>query len=703
MLSAAKRHSFASRLQTLMWKTQRDPFRHASARAGCAKHSAQQPLRRLPSAQRGATELKSEPRAMYGTWAALALGGVGVALANLLACYSAYIVHSSRLVFGHLPMAALIVFVFVCLPLQTLLRIVSPRWALSRAGLVLVFCMVWLGGTMPAAAFSGMFVAAIAAPYYYATPENQWAIYFIEHLPTWAVPSNENAAMQWFFEGAPKGQAIPWEVWIVPLFWWSIFFAALAAATVCIVAILRKQWVDNERLAFPLAEVPMYLSESRPAAWAPSLFKNRLFWIGAAIPLFVLTWNILGCFMPTLPTIRLGARTYIRVGRAFPRIGVKVNFFLLSFAFLTNLEVLFSIWFFYLISVLQIGVFNRTGFTIGPPDMWGSAGGAAQGWQSFGAFCMLAGLASWMARRHVMEVFAAAWRGEEGSHSEVLSPRAAVSGLVLSLAVLVAWLWRSGMSLAVAVMFVGTVLVMFIGVTRIVAESGLVYLRAPITPQSFVFYSVGLTHMAPATATSLGLSYCHFGLGNTFVMSQFAHIDRVAAALGLKGRNVLAATAFAVVIGLATSIWYTIHLGYEHGAYNFGVYTFRYGNQTIFNNLVSKMKNPFDVDWARLAFFGIGAGAIAFFAALRYSFSWWPLHPIGLAISNIWVIHWSAFSIFLAWAAKAVILRLGGIRTYQRAKPFFMGILVGYVLGVGASFLVDVCFFFGEGHTVHLW
>jgi len=638
-------------------------------------------------------------------WPALVLGSLGVVLANLLACYSAYVVHASRLVFGHLPMASLLVYVFVIMPVQTALRIAAPRWSLSRQGLVLVFCMIWLGGTMPAAAFSGLFVGAIAAPYYYATPENQWGTYFIEHLPAWAMPSNEGGAMQWFFEGAPEGAAVPWEAWMVPLFWWGLFFAGLLWAAVCLVAILRQQWVENERLAFPLAEVPSALSDAGPTDWVPRLLKNRFFWLGAAIPLVVIGWNTIGYFMPTVPTIHLGARTYLRIGRAFPRIGVKLNLFLISFAFLTNLEVLFSIWFFFLVSVVQIGIFNRTGFTIGPPDMWGSAGGAAQGWQCFGAFCMLVGLACWMARRHVRGICLAAWRGEPGDEGDraVMSPRASVVGLLLSLVLLVAWLWRSGMGVGPAVLFVATVLVMFVGVTRIVAESGLVYLRAPITPQTIVFYTVGLTNMTQSTATSLGLSYCHFGLGNTFVMSPYAHISRLAAPLRICGRHVIAATVLAVFVGLAASIWYTVHLGYEHGAYNFGVYTFRSGNRVIFNNLVSKMKNPFPIDWGRIAFFGVGAGAAALTAVLRYSFAWWPLHPIGLAIGNIWVIHRSAFTIFVAWAVKGTILRLGGIQAYQRAKPMFIGILFGYVLGVGLSFLVDVMFFYGEGHLVHLW
>ncbi len=646
-----------------------------------------------------------DPARGLGICGTLLIGSAGVAAANLLACYSAYVSHSSRLVFGHLPMAALLVFVFCCLPLQAVLRLVAPRYALTPKGVVLVFSMIWLGGTMPAAAFSGLFVAAIAAPYYYATPENQWGTYFVEHLPRWAVPSNEGGAMQWFFEGAPKGEAVPWEVWIVPLFWWAIFFAALAGVAICIVAILRRQWVENERLAFPLAEVPVQFADYAPGARWPALFRDRFFWIGAALPLFVISWNIIGYFWPTLPEITLGKNTYISVGRAFPRVGVKLNWFLISFAFLTNLEVLFSIWFFWLLSVVQIGIFNRTGFTIGSPDMWGSAGGAAQGWQCFGAFTMLVVLACWMARSHVARVFRSAWRGEQWEEpaGEILSPRAAVVGFITCNAVLLAWLWRSGMGVGVAALFLLTVLVMFVGVTRIVAESGLVYLRAPITPQTVVFYTIGLSNMTQASATATSLSYCHFGLGNTFVMSPFAHIARVAAPLKLNGRRVLLACALAIFVGLAVSIWYTIDLGYEHGAYNFGVYTFRYGNQKIFNNLVSKMRNPFGVDWARIAFFGVGAAAAVLVAVLRYSLVWWPLHPIGIAIGNIWVIHRSAFSIFVAWAAKGIILRLGGIRAYQRAKPFFFGILVGYVLGVGLSFLADVLFFPGEGHMVHRW
>ncbi|MCZ6633123.1 MAG: hypothetical protein O7G87_06930 [bacterium] len=54
--------------------------------------------------------------------------------------------------------------------------------------------------------------------------------------------------------------------------------------------------------------------------------------------------------------------------------------------------VLFSLWFFNLLTVLQIGIFNRLGFNIGSPDPWTSSDPAV-GWQNFGGHLGLPRLA----------------------------------------------------------------------------------------------------------------------------------------------------------------------------------------------------------------------------------------------------------------------------------------------------------------------
>jgi hypothetical protein len=64
------------------------------------------------------------------------------------------------------------------------------------------------------------------------------------------------------------------------------------------------------------------------------------------------------------------------------------------------------------------------------------------------------------------------------------------------------------------------------------------------------------------------------------------------------------------------------------------------------------------------------------------------------------MIRYQFLSIFLAWFLKLTILRLGGIRLYRRTWPFFIGLIVGFFLGMGGSILVDVIWFPGAGHPI---
>lgn len=49
----------------------------------------------------------------------------------------------------------------------------------------------------------------------------------------------------------------------------------------------------------------------------------------------------------------------------------------------------------------------------------------------------------------------------------------------------------------------------------------------------------------------------------------------------------------------------------------------------------------------------------------------------------------------------AVLLRIGGIDLYRKARPVFLGIIVGYAFGIPVAILVDVTFFPEEGHSLY--
>jgi hypothetical protein len=625
-------------------------------------------------------------------------------LVNLLPAYSGYVVHSSRMVFGHLPMATMIVFALVAWPLNVVLRSVAPGWVLNRGEMIIVMAMAWIGGSIPAANFMGLLLGGIAAPYYYATPENRWGEFLLDALPTWAVPTNRADQMRWFFEGKPTGSEIPWDAWTGPLAWWGSFLLALALLSIALVSVLRMQWVERERIPFPLAQAPLVMTEETEAG-SYTLHGDRLFWIGAALPFSVLVWNILGYFWHNLPYLPLLDTRVLDLARGFPTISAKVNPFVMGFAYFTNLDVLFSLWFFYLLGAIQIGLFDRIGFTIGKSDIWGSRGGAAMGWQAMGSFTLFTLLGLWMSREHLRQV----WRKALGRESqiddgnELMGYRFAVFGGALSALFLYFWLVRSGMSFGVAAVYLFALVLMTLGVTRFVAETGLLYARMPIMPQAFTFRTLGIAGMSAADTGALAVSYTTFGLGNTFGASTLAHIARLGAELRIRTRTLFWATIAGLLLSLILSGAYTIHLAYSYGAYNFNVYTFNSGNRAIYDTVVTMQQTPFGPDWKRMGFFGIGAVVTAACALLRRRFMWWSLTPIGLTVFTTGIINRQAFTIFVTWLAKAVILRVGGINIYRRSVPFFQGLMLGYVAGIGLVFVVDWMFFFGQGHLLHRW
>ena len=63
----------------------------------------------------------------------------------------------------------------------------------------------------------------------------------------------------------------------------------------------------------------------------------------------------------------------------------------------------------------------------------------------------------------------------------------------------------------------------------------------------------------------------------------------------------------------------------------------------------------------------------------------------------------SIFTVFLAWGIKVVLMRIGGVALYRRVRPLFLGLLVGYAMGILVSFLVDQVWFPGQGHGTHSW
>ena len=632
---------------------------------------------------------------------ALTVGVLAVVGVNLLAPFSEWIVRSTHMTTNYFPLGLASVFIFLVVVINPVLKMVRRQGGLTGDELGVVYMMLLAAVSVPTYGVTGYVMSVSASPFYFANSENGWGEFVQPHVPMWAVPGDGHE-VAWFFEGLPPGAEIPWGVWMMPLFWWvSVVLATLTLCT-CLIAVFRKQWVDKERLNFPLVDVPLMMMEgAEDRELIPKFMRNPLFWIGFGIAAGKIAWNVPGYFFegwPSIPAIKLS----IPGGKVWPGIGTNLSLPLIGITYFVNVDVIFSVWFFNLFNMAEVALFNRTGFTIGTSEIY-SVSPAALAWQGFGAFVAIVLGGIWVAREHLKGVWRTAWgkAGGVSDHDEVIGYRTALLGILLAALYILFWLTRIGIHPGVALLLLFAVVTLYLGLTRIVIEGGLVFVRGPLLPQAFAMHLVGPADLSGSTMVGLGLSYGWACDPIATFMPFGANAARVHSERHFPRGVYLTAVGLALGISLIVSFWFSLKLAYASGGYNFGEWVFRRGGQVPFDTVVAKIKAAETLRFGHFAFLGIGALSTVLLTYLRHRFTWWRLHPIGFSIASVGQVKWTMLSLFAAWALKVLLIRFGGLILYSRAKPIFVGLVVGHFAGAGVSFVIDALWFRGQGHSLY--
>jgi len=629
-------------------------------------------------------------------WRGAAVGGGASLLINHYTHTITQEMHTGELAISHYPFLLFLTVVLLGLIVQPAFRSLDVRPLLSRNDLIVAAAVGFVGTAVPPLVIR--FIGTITAPYYFATPENGWAEFAFPHLRPYLFPSNSGGEIAGFYQGLPPGAPVPWNVWVVPLAWWFGLITAMLMGLLFLAVVLRRQWVDLERLAFPHAEVTLSLvEEPQETAHLPSCVRSPLFWMGFTVVFGAMTWNVLGYFSPAIPVLQfLQGYPYIIPARGFPEVFTKFDFYVVGFSFFTPLEVLFSIWVFHLLAVVQVGVSTRMGFG---PSTWDSG----TNWQTAGGMVAFVLWGIWIARHHLGDVWRKAWRGapDIDDSGELFSYRTATWGGLLCLVFVLGWLVSAGMTVKVALMFIAFYLIMSLGVAKIVAMAGLISLRWTWPPNQLVMGMLGSRLMGMGNFAVLGFTEALHTIWKGFSLSASSNAARLSDELTGDRRRVGIVMLVVGVLALLVCTTSLISMGYKIGAENFGDYRFTNSNRATYRMITAAVTEPEAIKTEEMGFFGVGMVVTWAVLLLMYRFPWWPLHPLGSTIAFSWPIRASAFSVFVTWLVKAIILRVGGIALYRRSQYLFLGFLVGYAAGVALSGVVDFLYFPGDGHGVH--
>ncbi|MDA0709085.1 MAG: hypothetical protein O3B73_02615 [bacterium] len=235
------------------------------------------------------------------TYRALGLGAVCSSFLAWGGHYTRHIGHTTKMAQDHLPWGAVVPFLVLAIVVNKIFQVFRPQWMLRPAELLVIFSMALTASALPSY-FIGHLIANVAASYYFANSENRWAEDIHPNLPDWAVLTDPTTA-RWFFEGRPAGGEIPWGPWFVPMAWRLSLVYAVGVFGFCAVSILRKQWVEHERLTFPLMTLPLEMVKCGPGGFWPGGALNRpVFWLGFGLAAFPILWSMIGYFEPLFPT-----------------------------------------------------------------------------------------------------------------------------------------------------------------------------------------------------------------------------------------------------------------------------------------------------------------------------------------------------------------------------------------------------------------
>ncbi|HEY3284628.1 MAG TPA: DUF6785 family protein, partial [Armatimonadota bacterium] len=556
--------------------------------------------------------------------------------------------------------------------MNALVRLRWPKAALSPGELLTVYTIVVIGSNLCGHDVLQILFTTLAWLYPRTTSENRWGELIHPSLPRHLLPAPGRELDALFVGGADPWSTGYWRVWLAPLGFWTLFMLLLAGTFFCAASVLRKQW-DNERLTYPLQEIPLAIVQPDGA-----LFRQPWFWIGAGLAGSLQLFNLLHSLWPAIPNVPLAPQYFSAPGPPWNAAGaIPICYypFAVGLTFLLPTDLAFSCLFFFVLTRLELVASAALGFEMnadGFPYVQQQGGGA------YLAYAVLVLLA---ARRHLAAALRQALHGDgEDDRDEPLPYRVAFLGMALGLAGLLVFLVTMGMRPVVAGAYLLLFLLLVLCVTRLRSEVGLpaieLYQRGA---DDMMIRSLGAATYTRRELTGEALLFFLNRTHRQFPMMHHMDTLRLGKRGGVEMRRFAGAILIATVAGILCAFWAMLTVGYHTGiasAHMTGPAGWAFGDDP-WNRLASWLQSPRPGDPGAVAAYGFGAAVTGLLGLLRMRFLWWPLHPAGYVVGASFSLMRLWLPLFVSWTIKSLLLRYGGLRMYRRALPFFLGLVIG--------------------------
>lgn len=552
----------------------------------------------------------------------------------------------------------------------------GSRWAFSAAEVIVFYVAIASGGSMFANILEwGGLAPLLAYPIGQANPSNLWAETVWPSLPPWLTVLDAELLRGYFLGDSSPYQSGIIFAWLPPALWWTLWISGLLWVTLCLGVIVRRRWSEEEKLPFPITELPLRVAEPKG-----SLFQSPLWWVGLSVSVIIGVFRTLSELFPALPAVPFGADLRPILGNNPPWDAMRGSElwwgpWAIALPYLMPTDMILSLIVFNLLWRAEYVVSRMAGWTTGA-----YSGFPYGDEQTLGAFLAFLGIMLWLDRRYLGHVLrkAVGLASLADDRGEAFSYRTAVFGGLGGFAFLWWFLVHAGLHSSVAVSLLLSYFLLILAVCRVRAQVGPPCIDLQATPELLLTTVAGTQAIG---ARSLGV----MALLRPFLLTQGTNPApvqlealRMAEQRSFSARRLAWILMAVVPVAVLSYFWANLHFGYSMGMMtartctgipSFGLWAME--------RLEAGLENPSGPNRSGLEAMGVGSLVTIGLMALKLRFPSFPLHPIGFPLAFAWRIDAMLPGLVISWTVKTMLLRYGGLRAHRRALPLFLGILIG--------------------------
>lgn len=620
-----------------------------------------------------------------------------------------------------LPISVFSLLFILAIIINPLLYLLGAKRRFRPAELAVIVLLMLVACSVSSRGMLDTFTPAVMMPLHYQNIRPGWRDKkLLSYAPRRMIPCDgqyDKEAVAGFIEGRgrhgrPIGLGdVPWVQWSGPLSVWMPMAVLMAVAATCTAVIVHRQWSRREHLRYPITEMASALMAQQPGSATGPLFRNRLFWLGLAIVLSVRVINGLATWYPEIPRIPMmisftALREHTR-GMWATRFGDYLLYPTLyptiaAFSFFLSSEIAFSLgisqWIVVPIGSLLIahGMNPATGYM----------SGGAPGFQRFGSYLAFALIILYMGRRHYWLVLKGALtfrRHREVADYTTWACRIGLAAVTGAVVVLVA----QGLDWPIAIMAIGLMLMTFLCVARITAETGMFVIDPRWQAMGVLWGFFGSMALGPEAIVAVGIACAVLSLGpGQSLLPYLINAMKICDDQGVAPRRIAPLVVGAFVLCLLVAVPVILWSNYNFGVRQNNFHTLRvptmpfraaesavneldaWGDLEKANRLgplesFAYIRPRRDFLWAA----GAGFLLVLVVGGLRQRLPRWPLHPVIFLVWGTYPTACFNHSFLLGWLIRAALLRFAGHSTVRKARPFMIGVIAGDLLG-GAVFMV---------------